>query len=276
MDRGACWASFSPWGRTESETAEQLTLSQALRYTALILPGFQVWLSQILSVKTVHPLEACLANLPPRAGEGEGWSRASLKLCAAAGSRGSARAHSLPVSLASVCGPRDSSPPRSVRGILQARILERAATSSSRGPPDPGTRPAFSAAPTPAGGLPQRQFQTGRDHFLEEALRPLGVGLMYMEVSTEGWGGHGHKGERCWVDGALRATVTPWDLWAGTELSREVWSRKAGKRKHQKAGTHWPEKCKAINCDCAFNITVIQVYAPTTDAEEAELFYNDL
>ena len=41
-----------------------------------------------------------------------------------------------------LCDPMDCSPPgSSVHGILQARILERVAISSSRGLPDPGIEP---------------------------------------------------------------------------------------------------------------------------------------
>ena len=44
------------------------------------------------------------------------------------------------------CRPTDCSPPgSSVRGILQARILERAAISFSRGPPRPGIEAASGA-----------------------------------------------------------------------------------------------------------------------------------
>ena len=45
-----------------------------------------------------------------------------------------------------LCDPMDCSPPGfSVRGSLQARILEWIAMPSSRGPPDPGIEPRFPA-----------------------------------------------------------------------------------------------------------------------------------
>ena len=50
-----------------------------------------------------------------------------------------------------LCSPMGCSPPRaSVRGVLQARTLERGAMPSSRGLPYPGTEPA---APAFAGGF---------------------------------------------------------------------------------------------------------------------------
>ena len=166
-----------------------------------------------------------------------------------------------------LCYPTDCSPPGSVHGILQARILEWAAISSSRGSSQSRDQTCiFCSSYTgrrittePPGN--QRQFQTGHNHLfsvwqtLRGSVAPRSPADVSMEVSTEGWGGLGHKGERCWVDGALRATVTPWDLWTGAEWSKEVWGRKAGKRRHQKAGTHWPEKFKAINCASGHSIS---------------------
>ena len=50
-----------------------------------------------------------------------------------------------------LCEPMDGSPPgSSVHGILQAKILEWVAISSSKGSPNPGTEPT---SPELAGGL---------------------------------------------------------------------------------------------------------------------------
>ena len=57
-----------------------------------------------------------------------------------------------------LCNPMDHSPPgSSVRGILQARILEWVAMPSSRGFPDPGIEPASLISPALTGGF----FTTG-------------------------------------------------------------------------------------------------------------------
>ena len=51
-----------------------------------------------------------------------------------------------------LCGPKNHSPPGSSRHrIFWARTLEWVATSSSRGLPDPGTKPAPLMSPAPAG-----------------------------------------------------------------------------------------------------------------------------
>ena len=53
-----------------------------------------------------------------------------------------------------LCDPVDFSPPASsVHGILQVRILEGVAISSSRGSPDPGTEPMSLVSPALAGGF---------------------------------------------------------------------------------------------------------------------------
>ena len=53
-----------------------------------------------------------------------------------------------------LCDPVDFSPPASsVHGILQVRILEGVAISSSRGAPDPGIEPMSLVSPALAGGF---------------------------------------------------------------------------------------------------------------------------
>ena len=53
-----------------------------------------------------------------------------------------------------LCDPVNCSPPgSSVHGILQARILEWAAISSCRDPPDPGIEPMSPVSPVLAGGF---------------------------------------------------------------------------------------------------------------------------
>ena len=53
-----------------------------------------------------------------------------------------------------LCDPMDCSPPgSSVHGILQARILERIATASSRGLPTPGIKPTSLMSSALAGGF---------------------------------------------------------------------------------------------------------------------------
>ena len=63
-------------------------------------------------------------------------------------------------SVVSDCDPMDCSlPGSSVPGILQARTLERAAISSSRGSSRPGTEPASLASPAlQAGSLPRNHL----------------------------------------------------------------------------------------------------------------------
>ena len=54
----------------------------------------------------------------------------------------------------SLCDPMDCSPPgSSVHGILQARMLEWAAVSSSKGSSEPGIEPASLMSPALAGGF---------------------------------------------------------------------------------------------------------------------------
>ena len=53
-----------------------------------------------------------------------------------------------------LCDPIDGSPPGSpIPGILQARILEWVAMSSSRDLPDPGIEPVCLTSPALAGGF---------------------------------------------------------------------------------------------------------------------------
>ena len=57
-------------------------------------------------------------------------------------------------SVVSLCDIMDCSPPgSSVRGIVQARILEQVAISFSRDLPDPGTEPVSLRSPALAGGF---------------------------------------------------------------------------------------------------------------------------
>ena len=69
-------------------------------------------------------------------------------------------------------------------------------------------------------------------------------------------------------------------LWA--RITQKKWSSHHSQKKSPKCST-WMQSQKQQNNLClfqgkAFNITVIQVYAPTSNAEEAEVewFYEDL
>ena len=64
------------------------------------------------------------------------------------------RARALPCCCVRVCGPIDCGPPgSSVRGVLQAGILEWVAIPFSRDLPNPGTKPSSLVSPASAGGF---------------------------------------------------------------------------------------------------------------------------
>ena len=87
----------------------------------------------------------------------------------------------------SLCDPMDCSlPGSSVRGILQARILEWLAISFSRDLPDPGIKPEFPAYPALAGGL-----------FTTEPLGSPDRGLLFTKPSFSccSWGSQGKNTE---------------------------------------------------------------------------------
>ena len=88
----------------------------------------------------------------------------------------------------SLCNNMDHSPPgSSVRGILQARILEWAAISFSKDFPHPEIEPTFLASPALAGGsLPlshQRHSQTNA--FLSNEIRNMNLHIFQQYASGE-------------------------------------------------------------------------------------------
>ena len=93
-----------------------------------------------------------------------------------------------------LCDPMDCSPPgSSVHGMLQARILERVAISSSKGSsqsrdlPNPGIQPASPAFPALAGGF----FTTVPDTWCQQPHFPVSWPQTFLTKS-----GHDHF---CWA-----------------------------------------------------------------------------
>ena len=142
----------------------------------------------------------------------------------------------------------------SALGILQARILEWVTMSHPGDLPRPGTKSASSAALTLAGGSPLSRLgirssskQDANTFFsvwqtLRGSVAPRSPADVSTEVGTEGWG---HKGERCWVDQALRASYSLGSVNRGRAEHRHL-GQKGRKEKAPKAGTHWPEKYKTV------------------------------
>ena len=68
--------------------------------------------------------------------------------------------------------------------------------------------------------------------------------------------------------------------YCGQELQRKKWSSPHSQQKILKCSTWMQSQKRRMISVCflgnSFSITVIQVYAPTSNSEEAEWFYEDL